>query len=100
MAAIEKEFKDEEEKANLLRSHRFMDFTDKEINEYVSSDEEEEKAQDKLLVQDVICDDESESGQESGGRVNDFNVRSRSMIFKPFRPGKAHDALRQIPQSV
>jgi len=43
MAAIERDFKEEEDQNKLLRSNRFMDFNEKEFNECVSSDEEEEE---------------------------------------------------------
>ena len=40
--------------------------------------------------------------EDSDGNIDlpNKNKRAQSMIFKPFRPGKQHDALRQIPQSV
>ena len=87
----------EQQQNGLLRSHRFMNFNEKEINEYVSS--EEEVDDDLLLANhgDVNAED-SDGGVDlprHGG-----NKRAQSMIFKPFRPGKQHDALRQIPQSV
>ena len=37
---MEKEFKREEDDQELLRSHRFMNFTENEFNEHVSSDED------------------------------------------------------------
>ena len=41
-AAIMRDFKEEEKKADLLRSERWMDFDANDYNEYVSSDEEED----------------------------------------------------------
>jgi hypothetical protein len=43
LAAIERDFKEEEEQNKLLRSNRYMDFNEKEFNECVSSEEEEEQ---------------------------------------------------------
>lgn len=72
----------------MLRSHRFMDFTEKEFNEWVSSDEEEEK-------------DEIDPAKDSKDPDSDrMGLRSNSMIFKPFKPGKMNSDFRKMPKSL
>ena len=84
-AAMLREMRKQQEMEELQRSARFMDFDEKEVNEYVSSGEEEEK-----IVEEV----------KGGGSEIEFNMSGRknkpggSMIFKPFKPGKYHAGLR------
>ena len=73
-----------------------MDFTEKELNEYVSSDEEEIK----LPNQDELKNIASVNFSKNGSQDNMMDGRAQSMIFKPFKPGKMHSALDRIPQSV
>ena len=82
MEAAEREFKaDGDDPSLLLRSHRFMEYNEEEMDENPSNAEDDKQK------------DNFESEGESNGSNRDQG-RARSMIFKPFRPGTEHDALR------
>ena len=73
-----------------MRSARFMDFNERDFNEYLSDDDEEEGKN----IDDVDFSADDGSGM-SLGNPN----RARSAIFKSFKPGINND-LRQIPNSA
>lgn len=66
-----------------------MNFDQREVDEYVSSDEED-KAQDRNKI---IEENKNEDAAAAKSKKND-------MIFKPFKPGKCHAGMRQFPQSI
>jgi len=74
-----------------------MDFNEKEINEYVSSDEEEEE---KQIVEEVKREDGSDWQSELEFGSNKSGGRAGSMIFHPFKPGKKHAGMRPPSHTV
>ena len=92
-ARIQAEFREEQKQQELQRSVRFMDFNERDFNEYVSSDDEEMKQAQGDPGQPRVI--------RNGDRAaSDGEFRKREMMIQPFKPGKAHNGLRQIPQSV
>ena len=76
-----------------------MDFNEKEVDEYVSSSDEEEQKQEGIQ-EERKGENESDVDFSQRGDARSAGGRAGSLIFKPFKPGKQHDALRQIPLSV
>jgi len=78
-----------EEEAQLLRSARYENFDERMVNEYVSSDEDNNA---------IIEEGKSENDSELGNLAADDNVprkkKAGSMIFPPFKPGRVHQGLR------
>ena len=95
-----RDFQDEEEEHQLQRSHRFVNYNEKDINEYVSSDEDPDEVfqpPDNKIPNGAVAAP-ARVAQSNGDF--DFGDRARSYVFKPFRPGRGDSAMRQIPQSV
>jgi len=74
-----------------------MDFNEKEINEYVSSDEEQEE--EKQIVEEVKREDASDKSELEFGS-NKSGQKAGSMIFHPFKPGKKHAGMRPPSHTV
>ena len=89
---IQRDFKAEEEQENLLRSQRFMEFDEKELNECIDSDEEGKEHEFKPAS--------SGFNSDSGDSKQQDEYRAKSMIFKPFKPGHPQNFFRQIPNSA
>lgn len=84
----------ERDDAELLRSVRYVNFDEREIDEYVSSESDEDDSSEeehKLIEERPKMFNMSES---------DINQSKIDMIFMPFKPGKDHNNLRQFPHSA
>lgn len=74
--ALEREFKNDEDEAVLMRSERFMEYNERDFNEYFSDEGEEEKK-----------DGGSDVDLDAGDSEVSLGDKAKSMVFLPFKPG-------------
>ena len=91
---MEKLNKEREEEEALLRSDRFMDYNEEEINEYVSVNSEDENQGQNQIGVDRLDSNSKEQSDSDDDFLGSDSGDNRSLIYKPFKPGYINGRMR------